>query len=71
MEVVPQEKLSDVLAFIREWIEHGDLREACDKFKIDYSNGSKIVNGKYKRPRVEFLRFLKEKALKNYNKLRI
>lgn len=71
MEVVPTEKLSDVLAFIREWTEHGDIKEAAGKFKVEYSQACKMVRGEVKKPKVEFLQYLKEKALKNYNKLRI
>lgn len=71
MEVTPKEKLSDVLEFIREWLEPGDLKSACEKFKIDRSHGSKILKGKVKKPRVDFLKHLKEKALTNYNKLRV
>lgn len=71
METLPQTSLEDTLAFIRKWLEHGDLKDACERFQIDKSIGSKYLNGKLRRPKVEFLAYLKKKAVANYNKLRI
>lgn len=65
-----EERLSDVLAFIREWKEKGDVKEACQKFKIPESTGYAIVNGKIKAPRVDFIKYLKDKAERNYAKLK-
>lgn len=63
--------LDDTRAFIKEWLEHGDLKDACDRFQIDYSIGSKYLNGKIRRPKVQFLAYLKNKAVANYNKLHV
>lgn len=70
MEIVAKEKLQDVLDFINEWKEHRDVKEACDKFKVDPSHASKMLRGKA-RPKVDFLKYLKDKAQKNYSKLRL
>jgi predicted XRE-type DNA-binding protein len=71
MEVMQQPSLSETLAFIRQWLEYGDLKEACEKFQIDKSQGSKILRGKIKHPKVEFLAHLKKKAFENYQKLKV
>jgi hypothetical protein len=70
MEVVQEQKLKDVIDFINEWKEHGDVQEACEKFKVDPSHASKILKGKA-GPKTDFLKYLKDKAQRNYNKLRI
>lgn len=67
---VPEAKLQDTLAFITEWLEHGDLAAASDKFAIDRSFATKMLKGKA-RPRVDFLKELLTKAQKNYQKLRL
>lgn len=67
---VRSDKLQDVLDFINEWKEWGDVREACEKFKVHKVMASRILRGKAK-PKTDFLKYLKDKALKNYNKLRI
>lgn len=69
--MVQQKSLTDTLAFIREWLEYGDLKEACERFKIHKSLGSRYLNGKVKSPKVEFLTYLKKKATANYQKLHI
>ena len=45
-------------------------KKAADKFNIKKSHASKILGGKAK-PKVAFLKELKDKALKNYDKLRL
>lgn len=71
MDVLPTDKLSDVLAFIREWKETSDVKEACEKFNIPESTGYAIVNGRIKKPRVDFIKYLKDKAFRNYQKLKV
>lgn len=63
-------KLQDVLNFINEWKEWGDVKEACDKFHVPPVTASRMLRGRAK-PKADFLKYLKDKALKNYNKLRI
>jgi hypothetical protein len=65
-----RQTVADTLKFIKQWIEHGDIKKAAEKFKIEKSHASKILKGKA-RPRVDFLKELKDKAVRNYNKLRI
>ena len=69
-EPVAKERLKDVIDFINEWKESGDVTEACRKFNISTTVASRILKGKAK-PKTDFLKYLKDKALKNYNKLRI
>jgi len=64
------EKLQDVLDFINEWKEWGDVKEACEKFKVQKPTASRMLRGKAK-PKADFLKYLKDKAQRNYNKLRI
>ena len=65
------QRLDETLAFVREYIEYGDLKEAANKFKISTSHASKILRGKVKRTKVEFIAHLKRKAETNYQKLRL
>lgn len=71
MEVSSTEKLGHVISFINEWKSHGDVKEACDKFKVDRSQASKILKGKMRPTNFDWLKYLKDKAMKNYNKSRI
>lgn len=71
LNTTERQNLAETLEFIRTYIEYGDLTEAAAKFRISTSHASKLLNGKVKRPKVEFLKFLKDKALRNYNKLRL
>ena len=61
---------TDTLAFIKTYIEHGDIKEACDMFKVDRSLASKILKGKA-GIKADFLHYLKTKADKNFAKLRL
>lgn len=70
-EPTDKPKLSDTLEFIKEWLAPGDLQRTCEKFKINSSYGSKILNGKIRRPKVEILKALKDKAQINCAKLRV
>ena len=69
-DVRVSEKLQDVLNFINEWKEWGDVKEACGKFKVPMPTASRMLRGKAK-PKADFLKYLKDKAQKNYNKLRL
>jgi phage terminase large subunit len=62
--------LQDTLNFINEWLEHGDVQKACAKHKVDKSTASKMLKGKI-GPRFDFLKELKERALKNHAKIMI
>lgn len=64
------EKLQDVIDFINEWKEYGDVKEACLKFNMDPAVATRILKGKA-RPKTDFLKYLKDKAFRNYSKLRI
>lgn len=64
------EKLQDVLDFINEWKEWGDVKEAREKFGISSTVATRILQGKA-RPKADFLKYLKDKAQKNYAKLRL
>ncbi len=64
------DKLQNVLDFINEWKEWGDMKEACEKFNVPMPTASRMLRGKAK-PRADFLKYLKDKAVRNYNKMRI
>lgn len=67
---VSSDRLQDVINFINEWKEWGDVKEACEKFKVHKVTASRMLQGKAK-PKADFLKYLKDKALRNYNKIRI
>ena len=47
-EPVAKERLKDVIDFINEWKESGDVTEACRKFNISTTVASRILKGKAK-----------------------
>jgi len=69
-DVIEHGYLAKVIAFINEWREWGDIKEACDKFKVSRVTAHRMLRGKA-RPKGDFLRYLKEKAERNYNKVRM
>jgi hypothetical protein len=65
-----RQELEETLDFIRTWLEHGELKKACDKYRVDYSHASKILRGK-SRPKADFLKHLKDKAEQTYQKIKL
>jgi hypothetical protein len=56
---------------VSQWLGRGEVAESCRRLEVDKSFASKMLKGKTTYPNVELLADLKQKAEKNYERLKL